>query len=311
MKELFFGSILDYPRKNLDSKIWDVSKDPPILRDEIKKQIIFLLNEVLLENGYHYYDIVSSEHLTGSIGTTQYLPGTDLDVHIIPSANISEEVFDDVQSLLKGISGRKAGNSEHIINYYLQSERMQELRGDVLYLLRSDDWIIKPESPPEGYDPHEQYSDVWAGTEDILNNFMMEIGELQRDITDVDILNEYVETLGTEEMESIRIKLENKLKEIEEDLDVISEKFTDVHEQRKESYSEESLDLQRYGEEWRQSLSWSPGNVQWKFLERYGLAALLANLRYIETKDLPLEEQSEETRKLLEQFNLMLKRKEV
>jgi len=309
MREIFFSSILDFPRKNLDSKVWDVSKDPPILRDEIKQQILFILNEALQENGYRYYDIVSSEHLTGSIGTTQYLPGTDLDVHLIPSPNISKEVFDNVQSILKGISGRKAGNSEHVINYFLQSERMQELRGDVLYLIDSDDWIIKPEAPPMDYDPYEKYSDVWKGTKNVLNDFMMEIGELQRDLTDVDLLNEYLSDLSPDELGAIEVKLEKKLQEIEEDLDVISEKFTDVHQKRKQSYLEESLNLQNYGEEWRQSLSWSPGNVSWKFLERYGMAALLANLRYLQKKDLPLEEQSEETRELLEEFNLMLERK--
>lgn len=311
MRTEYFSSIIDYPRETLDSKIWDITVDPPIMKEEIKKEIMTTLVEGLRSHGYLFEEIISSVHITGSIGTLQYIRGTDLDVHLIPQEGLLGEDFDEVQNIIrKELSGWTAGNSDHVVNYYLQSERLQELRGDVLYILDSDDWIIRPEDVPMEYDPYETYPEVWKGTKDILNKFTMEIGELQRDIKDIDILKNYIENLGPEERKSVELKLEQKLQEIEEDLDVISEGFTEVHERRKESYREEALSLNTYEEEWRQSLSWAPGNVTFKFLERYGILAILANLRYIEKKDLPLEEQSEETRKLLEEFNLMLERKE-
>jgi len=306
-----FASIIDMPHRTLDQKIWNLDVDPPIMREDIKDEIMVTLIEGLRSFGYRYEEVISSAHLTGSIGTTQYVGGTDLDVHLIPQKELSEENFDEIQSIFrKELSGWTVGDSNHVVNYYLQKERLQELFGDVLYIMSTDDWIIRPEEISMKYDPYEEYSEVWLGTRKIIDEFMMGIGELQRDLTDVDILREYIDSLDENQRKAIEKKLENKLKEIEEDLDLIAENFTEVHEGRKKSYVEEELSMLNYGDEYRQSLSWAPGNIQWKFLERYGLANLLANIRYIEKKDLPLEEQSEETKRLLEEFNLMFERKE-
>jgi len=305
-----FSSIIDFPHKTLDTKIWDLDVDPPIMREEIKEEIMNTLIDGLRSFGYQYEEVISSVHLTGSIGTTQYLPGTDLDVHLIPIEGLSEEISEKVGNFVrKELSGWTAGTSDHVVNYFLQPERLQELRGDVLYIMESDDWIIRPEDVPMEYDPHEIYSETWSQARNVMDKFTLEIEELRRDLYDIDLLEEYVGALNEEERKAIERKIENKLQEIEEDLDIVSEDFTEVHEERKESYKEERLSLHTYEEEWRKSLSWAPGNVQWKFLERYGWVILLANLRYIESKDLPLEEQSEETRELLEEFNLMLERK--
>ena len=311
MREKYFASIINYPLKTLDQKIWDISVDPPMIREDIKEEIMTTLVEGLKSFGYDFDDVIVSVHLTGSMGTTQYVKGTDLDVHLIPVQGLSKETFDEIQSIIrKELSGWTAGKSEHIVEYYLQNERLQELRGDVLYIMNTDEWIIRPEDVPMTYDPYEEFPDVWGETERVMNDFMVEISELQRDIVDIDVLNEYIETLDEEQRKSVEKKIRSKLQEIEEDLDLLSEGFTDVHEKRKESYAEEAWSMENYGDEYKQSLSWGPGNVSWKFLERYGLVVILANLRYLEEKDLSPEEQSEEARQLLEEFNLMLERKE-
>lgn len=311
MKTDFFASIIDYPRRTLDQKIWDVSVSPPIMREDIKNEIMKTLIDGLKSHGYRFEEVIDSVHLTGSIGTTQYVPGTDIDVHLIPAVDLSEDVSEDISGIVrKELSGWTAGDSDHVVNYFLNPEKLQELRGDVLYILLTDDWIIRPEDVPMEYDPYETYPESWSKARNIMDKFTLGIEELRRDIYDIDLLEEYVGALNEEERKAIERKIETKLHEIEEDLDIISEDFTEVHEGRKESYAEEQLSLQTYEEEWRKSLSWAPRNVQWKFLERYGWIVLLANLRYIEEKDLSLEEQTEETKRLLEEFNLMFERKE-
>jgi len=295
------NSIIDYPHKTLDPKIWDIDKDPPVLRENIKEKILSVLYEGLKSFGYiDPESLFRSIHIVGSIGTKFYLPWSDIDVHLIPSENVVDYI--ELQEILREeLSGYKI--DLHPVNYYLQTDEIQELKGDALYILNNDTWIIYDKKKYDEFDPYKEYESIWSKAQEIMNDFVLDVEELRRDIKDVDILKQYVEELDEDQKKWLEEKIKEKLNEIDEDLEQLSDKFTEVHKQRKKSYEmtpEEVLNEIDY--------SRTSGNVLWKFIERYGWVSLLHDLRevYEDTED--EKKQYEEVKDVLKDYDMMLEK---
>ena len=248
------------------------------------------------------------------MGTYQYLPQTDVDVHIIPNIeNIKkyygDSGFDDIQHCLThDLSGKEFENNKHILNYYLQASEAQELLGDAMYILNTDTWIVEAPKLPQ-FDPEQKFKPVWEKAKDWMDSFITGIGELRRDIKDVENLQTLLGGLSSEEKEWLENKLNSKYREVSQDLDKLAEEFTELHEARKRSYTEEVEPVQAF-EDFQLSKSWGEQNIIWKFLERYGYVMVLANLRYIRDEKLTSEEKTEKVKKLFEDFNLMFEKSE-
>ena len=314
-KDIKKGSIIDYPFKTLDTQIWDLSGEKPKIREDIKEEILDKLYNGLMKNGFTHIDEIFKEiHITGSMGTYQYLPQTDVDVHIIPNIeNIKkyygDSGFDDIQHYLThNLSGKEFENNKHILNYYLQASEAQELLGDAMYILNTDTWIVEAPKLPQ-FDPEQKFKPVWEKAKDWMDSFITGIGELRRDIKDVENLQTLLAGLSSEEKEWLENKLNGKYREVSQDLDKLAEEFTELHEARKRSYTEEVEPVQAF-EDFQLSKSWGEQNIIWKFLERYGYVMVLANLRYIRDEKLTSEEKAEKVKKLFEDFNLMFERSE-
>lgn len=308
------GSVIDYPKKTLDPKIWNLEKDPPELRIEVEEKILTTVENKLKEK---YPDIDWDKHLTeinltGSIGTYQYRERSDIDVHIVVDKDKIDKEYGvegftikELQDYVRGkeVSGWKIDG--HPVNYYLQVDKKQDMLGDALYRVIERTWVIKPELPEDikEFDPEKKYELIWVKAKEWMDKFVLGIAELQRDIKDIEELEEWLSSLSNDELEWLEKKINDKIKEVNDVLVLISEGFTQVHEERKKAYGDEPEDVLR---DYIESRGKAPGNIQWKFLEKYGFVTLLANLRYI-TRSVKLtqEQKVEEARKLLERFNLM------
>lgn len=81
MESLIEESSIDFPQASLDQAVWDLEGKIPILREEVKKKILAVLEKYpdvpLLE-------IAEEIRIVGSIATNQYLDSADLDIHIVP-----------------------------------------------------------------------------------------------------------------------------------------------------------------------------------------------------------------------------------
>lgn len=315
-KEEKEASIVDYPRATLCPLVWDLSVDPPKLKADVKRKIIDNFYEKLKKK---YPDIdwryeFNEMHITGSMGTYQYTAKSDIDVHVIvrdadylkrlfKDENIIDKLQDYVRS--DAVSGWLIDS--HPVNYYLVTDRVMDMKGDALYQVFTDVWIKLPEKISVfEFEPKEQYKDVWLKAKQWMDKFIIGIAELQRDIKDIIELEEWLSELSDDELEWLERKIEDKIVEINEDLEILSEQFTEVHEERKKAYSNDLEDVVDF---YIKSRSLRPGNVQWKFLEKYGYVTLLANLRHIyQSKDLSDEEKVVRTKELLERFNLLFEK---
>jgi len=74
-------SSIDFPQESLDLAIWDKKDNTYTLREDVKNKILNILKKYpdipLLE-------IAKEIHIVGSLCTNQFLPESDLDIHIIP-----------------------------------------------------------------------------------------------------------------------------------------------------------------------------------------------------------------------------------
>jgi len=74
-------SSIDFPQEDLDLSVWDKEDDSYTLREDVKKKILAVLEKYpdvpLLE-------IAKEIRIVGSIATNQFLPESDLDIHIVP-----------------------------------------------------------------------------------------------------------------------------------------------------------------------------------------------------------------------------------
>ncbi len=77
-------STIDFPRPGLDVSVWDKIGDSYVIKPDVKKIILDTLDKYIKIN---LRSIADSIHITGSIGTNQYVgsgpDASDLDVHLV------------------------------------------------------------------------------------------------------------------------------------------------------------------------------------------------------------------------------------
>jgi len=309
------ASIIDYPRKTLDPQLWNLSQETPILHSSVKDRIVTTLHDGLKSE---FTEVIwSSEikniNLTGSIGTYSYNPESDIDIHIILDDykkldnTYGEGFVDAVQEFVRGESMSGWTIGDHPVNYYIQTDNKQDMKGDALYNVSTDTWVIAPSDTDITEDPYSKYEPLWEKSQDWMKLFNNNIMELQRDIQDVEELQTWLKELDEEELGWLEDRIEDKVEEVNKDLDDLAKEFTDVHEQRNEAYD---TDLEQAFEDFSNAkASGRAGNVVWKFLEKYGLVVILSGLRHI-SEELTLDDEAkvEKSKEFLEKFNLMFEK---
>jgi len=271
-------SIVDYAHKTLEPNIWDLKKNPPLLKTEIKEKVISLVKMYL---GSKFSNIVDAIHITGSIGTQQYKSLTDFDIHIIPK-NIKERVKeyevlrDDIREYFRE---KKINIAGHPVEMYLQMNPSQETHGDASYDVLNDKWLVEPTELSLNFNPDKEFDYLRDGIKKIFKGMDLAIGELRRDLIDHDNITDYLKHLKPDEKTWVRKELHSKITEIENDIEKLVKEKEKFHTLRKETYNLPDEDIA-----WSdalQSRSWAPPNVIWKMLDRYKYISLILALQQV------------------------------
>jgi len=256
-------SIIDIPRKTYAPKVFDeADTSNPKIKPSVKAMIDAQLKE--FESDYPVLKV----SLIGSILTKRYRDDADLDLNVlfdVPKEKQEEERLRLSKKYLSAnnpdnIQGKLIPGSKHPINYYMITDKEtyenQNKKADAVYDIETNKFIKRPEDFV--FDSGLYIKDF----EKKVQELDIVKGELKRDIIDYREL----EGLKPDDVLNLQDKLNDKLEEIEDDIQQIIKIGDGVDADRRAAFDKDMSpdEIQKFGIKNR-----LPKNVIYKMLEKY------------------------------------------
>lgn len=271
-------SLIDFAQPDLDKQIWQKTDQGYTLVKGVSQKIYEFIQK------FPEADLISmiqEIRIVGSLTSNQYLPDTDLDVHIVPinlkdwdekKVQYTKKWFDKNQEKFDAYIG------EHPIEIYVQLNLSQDFLSPGLYNLKTHKWEKGPKIVPSNYDPYEDYSDIMGELKNSVRNADIILGELKRDVIDYEIIQKATQKMSSEDKKHFLEKLELKLKEIEDDINKLyAERKEWVMARRVSTIApvtpEKALEDTQLAKQWRDA------NSLFKFISRYQYLKVIKDLK--------------------------------
>jgi predicted nucleotidyltransferase len=262
-KNKILESIIDIPRKTYAPKVFDdANTSNPKIKDSVKKQIEDQLKEFESE-----YPILKTS-LIGSILTKRYRNDADLDINVLFDVPADKQDSERERLSKKYLSSKNPDNiqgklipgSEHPINYYFITDKKtyddQNKKADAVFDIEGNKFIKRPDDFTFDIDMYIKDFNKKVQELDIVK------GELKRDIIDYREL----EDLKPDDVLNLQDKLNDKLNEIEDDIEQIIKIGDGVDADRRVAFDKDMSpdEIRKFGVKNR-----LPKNVIYKMLEKY------------------------------------------
>jgi predicted nucleotidyltransferase len=222
MKRLKKSSLIDYPKESLCHCIWDSTKQPPVLKTEIRQKILSELFKVLKK------DWLTEVTLVGSITTNQYVCSSDVDVNVCIDYNLfrksnpvlTKPISDDLElrKLIRNKVHKINGFNvigEHEVHYHI-TEKGKRLESEFVFDLLNDKWIKEPVLVDIDLDPDKQYEEQKEKALGIVSSVVSCLLQTKVDIVDF-LRQKNAEKDTIESKRNISIDIE-KLKHFKDNL---------------------------------------------------------------------------------------------
>jgi hypothetical protein len=263
------ASIIDYPNKTLCTQIWDISKNPPVLKPSIRKKIIYNLLYVLKKKFKDYRKWLSEVTLTGSIVTNQNNLKSDVDINI----SIDYDKFREFNSVSKKYKTDKELRQfirdkvytlndkplvgKHPIKYFVIGKG-HRLESDFIYDVLKNEWLNKPKLIPVNFDPDKVFKTEKQHALNLIHKSIILILSIKV------LIGDLLRQQDNEKEKNLRQRIEF-LKKIEDSIKHI----------RKIRFEKKHIELLSFG----YSKNWEKYNVVFKYIEHYGFKHPLEVLR--------------------------------
>jgi len=292
------SSIIDYPRQDLDRTIWD---DDYVLNCKLEDIILVLLDDYMQLCNFDYsmsmcayeenVDIyINQIIIVGSSGSYNWTDSSDIDVHIIMDEDTKQKFITVLHENIKKVNGMLW--NKHPINYYFMTEyNLSEVDNayDVLYR----EWVKFPIRKPfeEGFE--KDYTNIFDMAKEWASRIDLSLGELKRDGEDFISLINALKIATEEDKEKLVFLLEDKEKEIQNDIDILVKDFDIIHKKRLEGFVK---DLENNGLEVLNipSKNYLPSNILWKIIEHWRYVEILRSLKDMNKDNEVTEEEIKE-----------------
>src|SRR6056300_401800 len=274
-KNKILESIIDIPRKTYAPKVFDdANTSNPKIKDSVKKQIEDQLKEFESE-----YPILKTS-LIGSILTKRYRTDADLDINVLFDVPADKQDSERERLSKKYLSSKNPDNiqgklipgSEHPINYYFITDKKtyddQNKKADAVFDIEGNKFIKRPDDFTFDIDMYIKDFNKKVQELDIVK------GELKRDIIDYREL----EDLKPDDVLNLQDKLNDKLNEIEDDIEQIIKIGDGVDADRRVAFDKDMSpdEFRKFGVKNR-----LPKNVIYKMLEKYHYLKFFKKLKEI------------------------------
>lgn len=172
---------------------------------------------------------------------------------------------------------------KHPVEVYIQLLPAQDFLSDGCYDLLNDKWLTGPRIVPMDFDPYEDYSHILDDVKDAVEDADLLFGELKRDVIDYEVIKQAMERMAGENKEKLLKKLQDKLDEMEEDIEALyKERGEWVDKRRKASKPatpEEALEDVKLAKRWKDT------NALFKFVNRYHYLKVIKGLKELMADD--------------------------
>lgn len=273
-KDKLNANILDYPKYGLCPKIW--AKDESI-NPEVKNQILDKLTKFFKIQSIPV-KVIEKIYIIGSLTSYQYNSKSDLDVHVHLNIDILKKILEvdngEEAVEIADKKWRKYLNTEaaevvkdtnHPIEFYFEIPSFTTaLPEDGIYNLLKSIWEKQPRVVTTDFDIEKLYPEIIKLAKEIMKELDVNLGEIERDIQDIDLLNETIFQFSKDKKDIFQKKLNKKLDEININIDSIIDSGQEVIDKRHKEYD-----------------MYSEGNIQFKYLQRYGYIFLLKQLEKV------------------------------
>ena len=259
----FRESIIDIPRSTYAPGVFD---DADTNNPKIKSSVLSMIDKQVEDFAKEYP--VLKITLIGSILTKRYRNDADLDINVlfdVPKDKQEEERLRLSKQFLSSknpdnIQGKLIPGTKHPVNYYLITDEEtyddQNKKADAVFDITNNKFVKRPEDFTFDVNLYIKDFDKKVQEIDVIK------GELKRDIIDYDELSE----LKPGEIKGLQDKVNNKLKEIEKDLQDIINIGDTVDVERRAAFDTDMTpdQIRKYGIKNR-----LPKAVIYKMLEKY------------------------------------------
>ena len=250
-------SIIDIPRQRYAPGVFDnADTDNP----KLKKVVVdMILNQI---DSFQEKYPVKKYSLIGSILTKKYRDDADLDINVlfdVPEED-RETVRKELASSLRDINGKLVPGTKHPVNYYVitdpELKKKNDAMADGVFDIDENEFIRKPTE--DTFDPEKYEADFQKKVQEID----VVKGELARDIIDYTELKD----LSTDDVLNLQDKINSKLNEIEDSIEVLVDIGDDVVKQRQSAYNDDMTpdEIRQFGKKHK-----LPKNIIYKYLEKY------------------------------------------
>lgn len=276
------ASVLDYPREELDQEIWNVENGlelQPDIHDQIVDIVQSFLDDMDLPE-----EALLDVLIYGSILTNQYNAKTDVDARILLEPNVVNEYYpgitgDDLFDLAQDtVHGVLLGDTKHPLNATVVIEGEETELGqselgltehEPVYSMVKEELLQEGTWYDESFDPDVEFSEERKSIDEVMELLDNLIRETKTDTIDYELIEEAVSEVKNKD--ELMRKLDEKLLEINEGIAALVEEYDKIKKERKDSYKDyPGKDKHK-----------SPGNIRFKFLEKYKYMDMIKKLKRI------------------------------
>ena len=256
-KDFIKESIIDIPRQRYAPGVFDgADTDNP----KLKKVVVDMILDQI--DSFQEKYPVKKYSLIGSILTKKYRDDADLDINVL--FDVPEEDREiarkELASSLRDINGKLVPGTKHPVNYYVitdpELKKKNDAMADGVFDIDENEFIRKPTE--DTFDPEKYEADFQKKVQEID----VVKGELARDIIDYTELKD----LSTDDVLNLQDKINSKLDEIEDSIEVLVDIGDDVVKQRQSAYNDDMTpdEIRQFGKKHK-----LPKNIIYKYLEKY------------------------------------------
>ena len=256
-KDYIKESIIDIPRQRYAPGVFDdADTNNPKLKQSVRD---IILNQI--DKFQEKYPVIKYS-LIGSILTKRYRDDADLDMNIlfdVPEED-REEARKELASSLRSINGKLVPGTKHPINYFIitdpELKKKNDAMADGVYDIDENEFVRRPTE--DTFDPEKYEADFQKKVKEID----VVKGELARDLIDY----EELKGLSTDDVLNLQDKINSKLEEIEDSIEVLVDIGDDVVKQRQSAFNDDMTpeEIRQFGKKHK-----LPKNIIYKYLEKY------------------------------------------
>ena len=250
-------SIIDIPRQRYAPGVFD---DADTDNPKLKKVVVDMILDQI--DSFQEKYPVKKYSLIGSILTKKYRDDADLDINVlfdVPEED-RETARKELASSLRDINGKLVPGTKHPVNYYVitdpELKKKNDAMADGVFDIDENEFIRKPTE--DTFDPEKYEADFQKKVQEID----VVKGELARDIIDYEELKD----LSTDDVLNLQDRINSKLDEIEDSIEVLVDIGDDVVKQRQSAYNDDMTpdEIRQFGKKHK-----LPKNIIYKYLEKY------------------------------------------